>query len=819
MATTSQGSEFDRAKRWGKKFLADWKEGSGNRTGRGQSQAGGASWQPGDVGEMLARWDCWPHLVEAMARNGQLHRLVIGTEGANGALAMTEARRNLLILGPPRSDKTAGVLTLSILAHPGPVVSTSTKADVLRATALVRSRLGRVWHYSPDGSETPPGASELRWSPIPPSGRWATAIALGKAMADVADSGTGGGGEYASYFRTKAGVVIAALLHAAALGDKDMLWLLRAVNGDRVALNQAAETLDDALGSDAQIASSDLHGVIDLDERTKGPIFATTANAFAAYRLPGALRSTGKPGGGDFFDIDKFVAGDPDGFNPWRVALLGEGATAMERLGAGIGQKGRFDTVYITASSEQQNLVAPIIAGFLSQVREATFARYRADEAEDRFNRPAVLWALDEIAGIAPMRDLPETLSQSGGQNLLVACCLQDLGMARAKWDKAADAFLTLFGNVVIHAGIRDRETLQAISTVAGKEWIKVATEGKNTSSGRGSGGSNKQEGWQQTETEQLVDVLDPGAVAQGRVKEWPTFVLGLTPSGVEWFFSMPYFNTAPWPQLLVATMQHMLSVAGPFDSALDLPTPILDRNGDGQFLMAAGGPGLVERYQQLTRDFKAARQHRHELLGNLGPGSLLAGYDDGARPARLAVPQRSYIVFRHDPAGAPADLLGNEFRGPVTGYLSAGGRARIAAALEAMPEIRPAGPDEEFVIATGNVGALTPDSEHPQSPFCHPDWVMDYAGAGPTMLSLVEGGAAARSHSPIMSRLGYRLPGTAVLLEAWSYTRPGVHMVTRLAERLGTLAPTCVFTSEGANYFGSWTNDDNYSDDNESGR
>ena len=541
--------------------------------------------------------------------------------------------------------------------------------------------------------------------------------------------------------------------------------------------------------------------MLELDERSKGPIFATTANAFAAYRLPGALRSTENPN----FDVADFVAGDPYGFNPWRVALVGEDASPMESLGAEIGQKGRFNTVYITASSEAQNLVAPIIAGFLSQTREATFARHRKDEAADNFSRPALLWALDEIAGTAPMRDLPETLSQSGGQNLLVACCLQDLGMARAKWDKAADAFLTLFGNVVIHAGIRDRETLQAISTVAGKEWIKVSSASRNTSSGRGSGGANSQQGWQNSETQQQVDVLDPGAVAQGRVKEWPTFVLGLTPSGVEWFFCMPYFNTPPWPQLLVSTMQHMLSVTSPLDMAVDLPTPILDQNHDGQFLMQAGGPALFERYQLVSRDWKAKRQYRHELLDLFGPGSLLAGYDD-SRPARLAVPQRSYIVFRHDPAGTPTDPLGN---------LSASGRARIAQALESMPEIRPADAGEEVVIATGNLSGMGPDAEPRESPFYRPDWVMDHAGAGSTVFSVVEGGAAARSWSPIMTGLGSELPGTAVVLEAWSWTGPGVHVVGRLAERLSTLAPTCFLTAEGATYFGPWTDDNNASNNN----
>ena len=55
------------------------------------------------------------------------------------------------------------------------------------------------------------------------------------------------------------------------------------------------------------------------------------------------------------------------------------------------------------------------------------------DRAKGR-RRPATLWALDEVAGIAPMRDLPEaTLSQSGGQGLLEARVLQGLSLARAQ--------------------------------------------------------------------------------------------------------------------------------------------------------------------------------------------------------------------------------------------------------------------------------------------------------------------------------------------------------------------------------------------------
>ena len=59
----------------------------------------------------------------------------------------------------------------------GRVVATSTKPDVVRATALVRARRGRVWCYAPDGqTPIPPGLHELRWSPLRVAEDWSIAI-------------------------------------------------------------------------------------------------------------------------------------------------------------------------------------------------------------------------------------------------------------------------------------------------------------------------------------------------------------------------------------------------------------------------------------------------------------------------------------------------------------------------------------------------------------------------------------------------------------------------------------------------------------------
>ena len=79
----------------------------------------------------------------------------------------------MLALGPPRSGKTSTLVVPNVRAAPGPVLVTSTKADVLQATLASRSQLGRCWLLGPTGTtEPPPGAQLLRWSPVQASISW-----------------------------------------------------------------------------------------------------------------------------------------------------------------------------------------------------------------------------------------------------------------------------------------------------------------------------------------------------------------------------------------------------------------------------------------------------------------------------------------------------------------------------------------------------------------------------------------------------------------------------------------------------------------------
>lgn len=81
-----------------------------------------------------------------------------------------------------------------------------------------------------------------------------------------------------------------------------------------------------------------------------------------------------------------------------------------------------------------------------------------------------MLWALDEIANIAPIHDLPALVSQAGGQDLQVMIGLQDLSQARTRWgDAAADGFMSLFQTRLILTGIADSRTLESISLAIGE--------------------------------------------------------------------------------------------------------------------------------------------------------------------------------------------------------------------------------------------------------------------------------------------------------------------------------------------------------------
>lgn len=395
-------------------------------------------------------------------------RLYIG-HGEEG-MAFAGHQQSVLVLGPPRSGKTTTLVIPNVLAAPGAVVSTSTKPDVMEATLKARMRLGRCWLLDPSATvDSPSGVSRVRWSPVAPAGRWEEALLTARAMVGAARPGQTWG--EAGHWTERAEALLAPLLHAAALSGADMRVVVRWVL--RHDLNPARAAL---AGHGADMAADVLAGLAATDDREMSGIWSTAAGVLAAYRSQVAVGWTRNP------NLDP--------------AALG----------------GTSDTVYICAPARTQALVAPIVVAFLEQVRAGA---YRAAASSDL--RLPVTLALDELANIAPLPDLPAMVSEGGSQGVLTLAALQDLSQARARWGREAEGFLTLFGTKLVMPGIADLATLEQVSRLGGE--VDVAQRSVSRGAWWGPGRGAATVSWSPRRQRRLpVDAINQLPVGSGLV-------------------------------------------------------------------------------------------------------------------------------------------------------------------------------------------------------------------------------------------------------------------------------------------------------------
>ena len=97
-------------------------------------------------------------------------RVILGrTPGVFGRLLAAEDCHSVLVFGPTGSYKTSALVIPAVLEWSGPLVATSVKPDLLRATMAHRARLGQVLVIDPLGASGRPGRPlDARWPPVRP---------------------------------------------------------------------------------------------------------------------------------------------------------------------------------------------------------------------------------------------------------------------------------------------------------------------------------------------------------------------------------------------------------------------------------------------------------------------------------------------------------------------------------------------------------------------------------------------------------------------------------------------------------------------------
>ena len=202
---------------------------------------------------------------------------------------------HLLVMAPPRTYKTAFLADV-ILDYPGPVIATTTKADIYHLTAAVRAQYGRVHVFNPQ--HIGGVASTFCWDPVAGCEDPATAIRRADAFAfAVSQKGV----EDGTFWSAKASDYLRGYFCAAALARYDLRTVAAWVAGaepdvpERILLaagaGQWAHTLAE-LRSEAHKTAATVRMVMSRS---------------LAFMADPALAASVLPGPGGRFDIPAFL--------------------------------------------------------------------------------------------------------------------------------------------------------------------------------------------------------------------------------------------------------------------------------------------------------------------------------------------------------------------------------------------------------------------------------------------------------------------------------------------------------------------------------
>ena len=353
----------------------------------------------------------------------------LGRSRGHGVWASVED--SILLLGPPRSGKGLHLVINAILDAPGAVITTATRPDNIAATLTERQQRGPVAVFDPQrlADGLPAG---LRWSPVRGCEAPLTAMIRAAGLASATGLSTGGV-ESGGFWEGKTRTALQALLHAAALDNRNPGELFAWTLSPSAAADAAA-----ILSSNPKAApgwADSLDSMIHSDPRTRDSIWMGVSLALSCLADPRVLDAV-SPRPGEHFDPIEFLT------NNGTLYLLSTGA------GAGASWS--------------------LVAAFIEDLVET--ARQLAAASPGARLDPPLLMALDEIGNLSPLPSLPVLMAEGGGTGITTMPVLQSLSQARDKWgDHAAGAIWDASIVKIILGGTSSARDLQDLSALIGE--------------------------------------------------------------------------------------------------------------------------------------------------------------------------------------------------------------------------------------------------------------------------------------------------------------------------------------------------------------
>jgi len=336
---------------------------------------------------------------------------------------------HLLVIAPPRTFKTAFLADV-ILRYPGPVIATTTKADVFALTSGLRAQRGPVHVFNPQAIGGV--GSSFRWSPVAGCEDPATAIRRADAFAHAVSQK---GVEDGTFWSAKASDYLRAYFHAAALKGADLRTVATWVAGADPGL--AEEILAAAGAHEWALTLAEMRSEAQKTAATVRMVMSRTLS----FMADPALAVSVLPGPGEGFHIAEFLQG------------------------AG--------TVYMIAEAVTEEApVAPLFAAMAGEIHY-TAAQIGQASAGGRLD-PPLLMGLDEVTQICPV-PLPVWLSDSGGKGIQVCAVAHGEAQLAGRWgDHGRQVVLDTCSVEVFLPGITDTKTLKAASDLCGQAAWRV---------------------------------------------------------------------------------------------------------------------------------------------------------------------------------------------------------------------------------------------------------------------------------------------------------------------------------------------------------
>jgi type IV secretion system protein VirD4 len=334
---------------------------------------------------------------------------------------------HVLVMAPPRTFKTAFLADV-ILRYPGPVIATTTKADVFALTAAVRAQRGEVHVFNPQFIGGVP--STFSWSPVDGCEHPATAIRRADAFAfAVAKDGV----EDSTFWSAKASDYLRGYFCAAALAGYDMRAVAAWVSG---ADPDVPERILAAAG--ARQWALTLSELRSEAHKTAATVRMVMSRAISFMADP-ALAAAVLPAPGMGFDIGRFLA-----------------------------ERG---TVYMVAEAIGEDApVAPLFAAMATEIHYTAELVGQAS-GSGRLD-PPLLMGLDEVTQICPV-PLPVWLSDSGGKGIQIIAVAHGEAQLAGRWgDHGRQVVWDTSSVKVFLPGITDTTTLEAARVLCGQaQW------------------------------------------------------------------------------------------------------------------------------------------------------------------------------------------------------------------------------------------------------------------------------------------------------------------------------------------------------------